>query len=299
MTVVLLLFVLGVVIGRRRSTPASAVEVLDWFVIRVSLPALIFDRMRDLEIGAEALVPVAMAWVSGALVALVVMIVARRNRWDRGVTGSVLLCATLGNTSFLGFPATTALLGADHLPAAIVFDQLGSFLALATWGTYVSVRFGQGEVATPASVAIRVATFPPFCALCLAGALNFVQVPAGILNPVGDAAAMIGATVTPLAIVAVGMRVHVPSVTSIQPTAVGIILKMVFAPAVVLALAWLAAADGIAWDASVLQAAAPPMVTASVVAYESGLDASVATAMTSMGLIVAFGTLPLVAWIVS
>jgi malate permease and related proteins len=63
---------------------------------------------------------------------------ARLARLDARTSGTLLLVVPLANTSFLGFPAVEALLGADHLPAAVVYDQLGSFLALATYGAVVA-----------------------------------------------------------------------------------------------------------------------------------------------------------------
>jgi hypothetical protein len=49
----------------------------------------------------------------------------------------------------------------------------------------------------------------------------------------------------------------------------------------------------LAWSASILQAAAPPMVTAGVVAVSAGLSEDVVAFMVGIGTLVAFVSIPL------
>ena len=51
---------------------------------------------------------------------------------------------------------------------AVVYDQLGSFLILSTYGLFVVTRFSGGGKPTFGAVAFRVIRFPPFIALVLA-----------------------------------------------------------------------------------------------------------------------------------
>src|SRR6185312_7808371 len=113
---------------------------------------------------AVVLVP----WVLLAVFAALVTIASRLFRLSRGVTGALLLCIPLGNTSFLGFPMVSALLGPDYVRYAVLYDQLGSFLILSTYGLFVVARYSGDTEPTPRAMALRVVKFPPFIALLVA-----------------------------------------------------------------------------------------------------------------------------------
>lgn len=294
MLAVLGLLVCGMAAGRTRAVPDGTAAVLDRLVIVLALPGLVLARVPQLELGPETAVPIAVAW--GTLVVLVglVAMLARLLDWSPLVTGTMLLCVPLGNTSFLGFPAVEALLGPDHVGPAIVYDQLGTFLALATWGTFVAARWGQGDAPTVASVTRRIVTFPPFVALAVAVAARWTGLP----GPVADVAELLGAMLTPLTMLAIGLRLRIPAVDAVPVVAAGLGLRMVVAPAAVFGLAWWIGADGLVWEASMLEAAMPPMVTAGIVAIDAGLDERLATALTGGGILVSLVTLPAIAALV-
>lgn len=294
MLVVLGLLACGVVAGRLRALPEGTATALDRIVIVLALPGVVLARVPELTLDATTLVPIAVAW--GQLVVLVglVLVAARLAGWSRMVTGTLLLCVPLGNTSFLGFPAVLALLGEEHLGYAIVYDQLGTFLALATWGTFVAARYGGGAEPSARAVLRRVVTFPPFVALIVALLLRVTGVPA-VVDGVAEALA---ASLTPLTMLAIGLRLRVPERAALGPLTTGLGMRMAVAPALVLVAAVAVGASGVAWETAVLEAAMPPMVTAGVVAIAAGLDEQLATALTGGGVIVAMATLPLVAAIV-
>lgn len=296
MLTVVALLVLGVLVARAGLLPEGSVKVLDQVVLRLSLPGLVLARLPDLDLAATALVPVAVAWGTLALLAVLVLAAARVLALDRRTTGTLLLVVPLGNTSFLGIPAVQALLGEGHVPYAVVYDQLGSFLALATFGTVVAARYGSGSSPTWGATLRRVATFPPFVAL-VAG---LVARSTGLPAAVEDVAAALGATLTPLAMLTVGMRLAIPRVDALPPLLTGLALRLAVAPAAVFgiatALGALAGADAgaVAWQTSLLESAMPPMVTASVVASGSGLDGRLAAGLVGIGVLVAALSLP--AW---
>jgi malate permease and related proteins len=271
--------------------PEGTVRVLDWVVVRLSLPALILAVVPDIELDASIVVPVAVAWGTLVLLAGAVWVVSGLLRFDPRVRATLLVVVPLGNTSFLGFPAIEALLGAEHLGLAALYDQGGSFLALATYASIVAARTGTApQDRAPTGALRRVLTFPPFLALVVALAVA----PFGLPDPVADLARTLGATVTPLAMLAIGMRLDLGS-ASHAPLALGagLILRMALAPALVLLVTRLAAASGPVWDVSLLQSAMPPMVTAAVIAADAGLDERLAAALAGVGVVVAMATLPL------
>ncbi len=290
MIVVVAAFFAGWALRATVGVPDRAVRAADVWVLKIALPALVVAKMGTIDLGASVVVPVAAAWTAMATCALAVVLVARVARWDRSTTGALLMVAVLGNTSFLGLGVVGGVLGAEHLPSAVAYDQPGTFLALATWGSWVASRWGSGESGVR-PVVNRLVRFPPFLALLVAVAVR----PVGIPEVVVDVLSAIGATVAPVAMATVGARFTLAAVRRAGPVVAGLSVKMVAAPVVV---ALVAAAMGdlgdVAWRASIVQASAPPMVTAGLVAVAAGLDEDVATSMVGWGTLLGLVTMPLV-----
>lgn len=294
MVLALLLFLLGIIVGNLASTPPRLATALEWIVVRVALPALVLDRVSQMELGPDAVVPVMTAWSVAASLAGMILLLARVGGWERATTGALLLVVPLGNTSFLGLPAIEALLGADHLGAALLYDQLGSFFLLITYGSWVAARFdprSNGRV-HPGAMARRLLRFPPFLALAAALTLNPLEVP----QPFYDVLGPVGSLVGPLALLSVGLRARLPERDApVGPVALGLLLRLVVAPLAVLGVAVAAGASGMSWSVAVLQAGMPPMVTAGIIASQAGLDRRAATLAVSGGLLASLVTLPLLA----
>lgn len=107
---------------------------------------------------------------------------SRLLKWDRATTGCFLLLIALGNTSFLGLPIVQAFFGDTGIPFALLYDQLGSFLALAIYGSFILAVYGrQGGKQNPASIVKKIFMFPPFIALILAFLLRGITYPAVVL----------------------------------------------------------------------------------------------------------------------
>jgi predicted permease len=71
-------------------------------------------------------------------------------------------------------------------------------------------------------------------------------------------------------------------------------IKMIVVPVAVFLVALLLGdVHGIEWSASILQSAAPPMVTAGIVAIAAGLDEEVVVAVVGVGTLTSFVSLPL------
>jgi malate permease and related proteins len=296
MLTVLVLLLVGVALGNLRLLPAGTGPLLDTLVIRLSLPGLILAVVPELVLGPEVAVPVLVAWGSTAVLALAVWVWSRSAGWGHVTTGTLLLVVPLANTSFLGFPAVEALLGADHLPAAVVYDQLGSFLALSTYGAFIASRYGSGARPRAGEVARRVVTFPPFVALVVALALR----PVGMPGPLHEVASQLGATVTPLAMLAVGLRLQLVGAGWRPGVMVGALgLRLVVAPALVFGVAVALGASGIVWTTSVLETAMPPMVVAGVLASQADLDGALASRLVGIGVLVSMATLPAWAWLIT
>ena len=291
--VVLAYLLIGVGIRRLPQFPEQTAAVLNLFVIYVSLPALVLRTVPGLAPSRELLTPALMPWAMLALTAAAVLAIARLRRWSRETTGSLLLLAPLGNTSFLGIPMVKSFLGEAAVPYAVIYDQLGTFLGLATWGSVVLALYGRdAERPTVATVARKVATFPPFLALLLAFALR----PVGFHPIVAHLLETLSGTLVPIVMIAVGCQLRLRVGRDVLgPLVAGLGLKLVAAPLAALGICRALGIDGPAASVSVLEAGMPPMISAGALALLAGLAPELSAALVGAGILLSFATLPVLA----
>ena len=292
---VLALLAAGWASARLALLPADAPDTLNGFVIYLCLPALVLARVPGLHLRADLAVLVALPWLLLVVAAALILVVARRLAWEREVVGALLLCVPLGNTAFLGYPMVGALFGEDAVRLAMVYDQLGSFLMLPTWGLLVQGRYAGGATPSARAMALRVVKFPPFLALVVAllpwrlppSAHALVQ---PILERVGDA-------LVPVAMFAVGLTLRLAWPRRPSALAVGLVVKMALMPLV----AWLAmralGSRPEVMRVAVLESAMPAMITAGALAMAGRLAPELAAALVGWGIVAATVTLPLIAWL--
>lgn len=283
-------FLLGWLIRSRRAVPTRIPAIADMFVLRCALPALIFSKISRMAFGGAVITPIVLAWCSMALAAVLFLLIGRWLTWPKQTTGALLLVGVLGNTSFLGLGLVEGLLGERYLSSAIAYDQLGTFLALALYGSFVASRWGQ-DAFDVASVIKRLFTFAPFLALLGALVARNMTVP----NVVFDLLDPLGRTVGPVAMGALGLRFQLRVPVGVRRQAiVGLTVKMLLVPFFLLVLAWGSGSlDEVAWKASILESAMPPMITAGIVAVGAGMDEDLVAFMVGIGTLLSFATVPL------
>jgi predicted permease len=277
----------GALLARTGVFSDAAADVINRFVVYVSLPALVLHVVPKLQWRPELALLVLVPWLTLAIGALVIVAAARAFKWPRPVVGALLLCAPLGNTSFLGFPLIAALRGAEAVHYAVIYDQLGSFLALSTYGLLVLAKFSGDAAPTPAMMVMRVALFPPFIALMLA--LSPFTLP-DAFDPV---LARIGDTLSPLAMFAVGLRLRLRPPPERSALAFGLGVKMLLVPACALAIVRALGASDLPADVAVLEAAMPPMLSAAALASMAGLAPELCASLAGYGIVIAFVVVPL------
>jgi predicted permease len=141
---VLALMATGRILRWRQWMPERAADLFNRIVLNVCLPAAILLHASKLTYQPELLGLIAIPWIVLAASIVLVLPMAKLLRFDRGSTANLLLQIPLGNTSFIGYALIPVLVGAGALRYAVVYDQLGSFLILATWGLFVVALFGGG-----------------------------------------------------------------------------------------------------------------------------------------------------------
>lgn len=291
---ILSMLILGVVFARLGVFDDQAAEVLNKVVLYVCLPAAVLRYAPSLELRPALLGVIAVPWLLlGATIALV----TATSRWLRlrpDQHAVLLLTVALANTSFLGYPLVRALLGEDGLPYAVVYDQFGAFLMLSTFGLYVLARYSGDRRPSLREIALRVLRFPPFLTLLLALTVMPVDPPsfiAGALQRLADA-------LLPLVMLAIGFSIQLRlKRDTVRPLAIGLLLKLVLMPALAFGATTLLGMHGIMAQATVLEAAMPPMITAGALAISHRLAPTLAAAMVGYGIVLSLFTLPAWAWL--
>jgi hypothetical protein len=184
-------------------------------------------------------------------------------------------------------------LGDTAVPYAVIYDQLGTFLGLATWGSVVLALYGRDAGRpTVATVARKVATFPPFLALLLAFALR----PIGFHPIAARLLESLAGTLVPIVMIAVGYQLRLRIGRDVVgPLVAGLGLKLVASPLAALGICRALGIDGPAASVSVLEAGMPPMISAGALALLAGLAPELSAALVGVGILLSFATLPALA----
>jgi predicted permease len=283
-------FLLGILMRRIGRFPDATPSVLNGFIINISLPALTLLYVHELPIDRSLAYPTAMAWVLFGLGVIFFVTLGRAAGWSRGTIGGLILVGGLANTSFLGLPMIETFYGEEHLGLGILIDQLGSYMVLSTLGILIAVTYAAGA-ASPAAIAKKILTFPPFQAVLLALALKPIEYPVGAEIVLGK----LGATLAPLALVSVGYQLRLGELRGrLTALSAGLAFKLVMGPAMIMALfAGALGAGGTLIQVTIFEAAMAPMIGASIVAIEHKLDPPLITLMVGIGIPLSFLTLPL------
>ena len=287
---VLAMLVLGVLFQRLKALPADAAQALTLVVLYVCLPAAVLRYAPRLELSAALLGVAAVPWLLLVATVLAVGALARMLKLRRDQHGVLLLTVALGNTSFLGYPLTRALIGEDALPYAVVYDQFGAFLIMSTFGLWVLARYGGDAVPSPREMASKVLLFPPLWALVV----GLTVMPASPPSWIDGALLRLSEALLPLAMLTIGLSVRfaLPR-DELKPLAAGLVLKLALMPALALLLVPLLGMTGDMARTTVLEAAMPSMVTAGALAIAQGMAPRLAAAMVGYGLLLSLVTLPL------
>jgi hypothetical protein len=289
LVIIFALLLLGMTLNKLKIFPDNASQILNLFIIYISLPALILLQVPRLTFSKSLLVPVILPWAMLVISALLVLAASRIFRWPRPTTGALMLMVPLGNTSFFGIPMVEAFWGMDSVSYAVLYDQFGSFLALTTYGSIILAAYSGSEKPTPAAILKRICLFPPFIALVLGLLTMSVPYPA-VMEKVLQG---IAASLVPVVMVAIGLQITLKLPPgSWTPFSVGLLIKLVIAPLAATTILLVLNLDSLAAKVSVFEAGMPPMVTAGALALLAGLAPELTAALVGLGLMVSFLTLP-------
>ncbi|WNG23651.1 AEC family transporter [Cystobacter fuscus] len=284
---------LGMAARRSGRFHEHTAHVINAYVINVALPALVLRSVHGLTLAPELLLSAAVPWVIFGAAWLLFHALGPRLGLAPGSVAALVLTGGLGNTSFVGLPLIEGLRGPEALRVAVVIDQLGSFLALATVATLYAARAAQKET-HPAALWKKLVGFMPLVALVLA----LLTHPWVFPTWVDGVLARLGSTLTPLTLFSVGYQLRLSGLRGRgKALGLGLGYKLVLAPlGIALLLLALPRLDRLSYEVTVLQAGMAPMVTGAILAVDHGLDPELSALMVGVGIPLSLLTVPAALW---
>lgn len=280
-------FALGYILQKFKVFSDDMPLTLNRFVIYVSLPALILLEVPKLTFSIEMFIPPLIAWIVMAISAALVLLFSRWMQFSKKVEGALMLVSVLTNSSFVGIPMITAYLGEGSLAYLMMYDQLGTAIALGTYGTFVVVYYSHSGKIIPMQMLKKVLIFPPFMALATAFLFLGHSYPAMLEHTLSALAS----TVIPIALVAAGLqlKLFLPK-DEIKPFGLSLAVKLIIAPLVAIVACQIFGWDNMATKVSIMEAGMAPMITAGAVASMAGLAPRLSSAIVGYGIIFSFGS---------
>lgn len=292
---IILLFgclLLGVLFQKVPAFPKNAHQVLNQFVIYISIPAIALYYIPKIELNTSLLYPLGIAWLGFGLSFVFFYGLGKLLGWSKKLIGCLIVVGGLGNTSFVGFPVIEALYGKEGIETAIIVDQPGSFVVMSTLGIIVATSFSK-ETPSARTLLTKILKFPPFLAFFLGLMLNLFKV--DFPMDLQSVFQRVGATVSPVALVAVGLQLKFERRSLHWPfLGVGLLFKLIITPLFFFVLYKLVlGADGLPIDVSIIEAAMAPMITGAILASSYGLKPKLSNMMVGVGIPLSFVTLAL------
>ncbi len=261
-------------------------ELVD-FVIYFSLPAMVFVKIYPLTLDLKILNLICMFNTIILANLLLTFGVGKLFKLDKKTLATFMIVATFGNTSFIGFSYIDAFYGQDFVVYALIYDLFGSFLLFVSLGVFI-INWGSGESVKIKTVFKSVLLFPPIVMFFITVLAKFLPIPNFMMNT----AQTIGATLVPLAMIAIGMKLEIKNIFyKFKITSLALFLKMIAMPIIVMILFSVFYTLNDTWSkVTILEVAMPPMTTAVILAIKGGLDERLAINALVIGVITSLAT---------
>jgi len=213
------------------------------FVLYVVLPPVTFFNLARVHFDANVGAGIGLAYLALAGAALLAWFGATRVlSLGRPAAGSVICCALVANTGYLGYPLVAALLGFHRLSEAVVYDVLVSAPALLLGAFSVGAAFGERAGET---LGQRVRAFFVRNPSLYAAVLALVAPNALAPDALVDASRVAVVAILPLGFFAVGTALTEESAEGVSPVppafdspvALAVATRLIVAPALLYLLA--------------------------------------------------------------
>jgi predicted permease len=281
---------LGLILQNVKLIPQNTHKILNKIVIYICLPALALYHIPKIKWDNQLLFPIGVAWIGFVISYFFFSFLGKRLGWSRKLTGCLIICAGLSNTSFLGFPIIEALYGEEGLKTAILVDQPGTFVVLSTLGIFVATIYSKGNL-NSLQIAKKIAFFPPFITFCIACLMNVLQFD---FYEWGQLLfKTVGSAVTPLALLSVGLQLRFEKRSMHWNfLGLGLFYKLILTPAIIYFLyVGVLHQHGKDIEVSIMESAMAPMITGCILASSYGLKPRLCSMMIGFGIPLSFITL--------
>jgi predicted permease len=281
---------LGLILQNIKQIPQNTHKFLNWIVIYICLPALALYHIPKIKWDNQLLFPIGVAWIGFVVSYLFFSFLGKRLGWSRKLTGCLIICAGLSNTSFLGFPIIEALYGEEGLKTAILVDQPGSFVVLSTLGILVATIYSKGNL-NSLQIAKKIAFFPPFITFCIACLMNVLQFDFYDWGQLFFKT--VGSAVTPLALLSVGLQLRFEKRSMHWGfLGLGLFYKLILTPTIICFLYVVVLHQhGRDIEVAIMESAMAPMITGCILASSYGLKPRLSSMMIGFGIPISFITL--------
>ncbi|QSJ15066.1 AEC family transporter [Nostoc sp. UHCC 0702] len=291
------LALIGFFLGRK--LPATVPTGLGQGLFWVGVPISIVAFLRQADLSGQIWIAPAIAYLamfSGAFLAWLGIkgqAYFKNTITPESTQGSFILAAMVGNTGYLGFPITLAMVGQKYFAWALFYDLLGSLFGAYGLGVLIAYRFG-GGVRSYWEISKTILINPALWSFGFGLLLRQVMLPGAVEFGLEK----LGWIVVALSLVLIGMRLsQLNSWDRLPQAAMSLAIKMLLVPLAIGITLPLFGVTGDPAQVIVLQMAMPPAFATLVIAETFNLDRDLAVTALALGAILLLLTLPIWLWL--
>lgn len=288
---------LGFILGRK--LPATVPTRLGQFLFWIGVPISILVFLRKADFSGQIWIAPAIAISAIILGALLAWAGIQAQAYftntvpQQPTQGSFILAAMIGNTGYLGYPITLAIVGKEYFAWALFYDLLGSTVGSNILGVALASRFGS-RIQNYWQIPRAIFTNPALWSYSFG--LWFRQ---KTLAPLVESCLeKLAWSVVALSLVLIGMRLSkLNSWRSFPRAGISVVIKMLLVPLILSRIIPLFGLTGATAEVIILQMAMPPAFATLVIAETFNLDRELSVTALAVGTIVMLVTLPVWLWL--
>lgn len=284
---ILLIFLSGYIFKKfHKDSSHELIDIVIYFVF----PVFIIYKVHFLEFSADIFIVAGFAFVAFVMGLVLALLFGLYFKLDKNTTAMIGMSVAYGNTSFLGFAFVDSYYESYALSLAIFYDQV-NMLLLALLSPFICSYGNSENKFSLKKVLYLVITFPPTIAFVLAlFSKLFVLPELGVLF-----LEKVALVLVPIIMFAVGMRFEFSDIKGREKEiGVIIVISMFLIPLFLYLGSLVFIQNSIALKVSIMEAAMPPMVMATVLAIKAGLDEKLGMGALGVGMVLSFVTIPFV-----
>ncbi|MBR8833297.1 MAG: AEC family transporter [Stigonema ocellatum SAG 48.90 = DSM 106950] len=291
------LVLLGFILGRK--LPATVPTRLGQFLFWIGGPISILVFLRKADFSGQIWIAPAIAILAIILGGLLAWVGIQAQAYftntvpQQPTQGSFILAAMIGNTGYLGYPISLAIVGKEYFAWALFYDLLGSVFGSSILAVALGAHFGSGG---RSYWQIPRAIFTNPALWSYGFGLWFRE---KTLTPLVESFLdKFAWSIVSLSLMLIGMRLsQLNSWRSLPRAGISIVIKMLLVPLILGSILPLFGLTGATGQVILLQMAMPPAFTTLVIAETFNLDRDFAVTALALGTIVLLVTLPVWLWL--